>query len=67
MLGGPGFAELMIFGTIALLLFGKRLPSVAKSVGQGIREFQRGIRGVTDDLNSSVNANLAIPEHTEHG
>ena len=39
MLGGPGFAELLIFGTIALLLFGKRLPSVAKSVGQGIREF----------------------------
>lgn len=67
MLGGPGFTELLIFGTIALLLFGKRLPSVAKSVGQGIREFQRGIRGVTDDLNSSVNANLAIPEHAEHG
>ncbi len=66
MLGGPGFAELLIFGTIALLLFGKRLPSVAKSVGQGIREFQRGIRGVTDDLNSSVNSNLAIPEHSEH-
>jgi sec-independent protein translocase protein TatA len=67
MLGGLGFAELLVFGTIALLLFGKRLPSVAKSLGQGIREFQQGVRGVTDDLNSSVHSSLAIPEHTEHG
>jgi Sec-independent protein translocase protein TatA len=34
--GAPGFPELIIFGTIALLLFGKRLPEVARSLGKGI-------------------------------
>ena len=32
----PGLPELVIFGTIALLLFGKRLPEVARSLGKGI-------------------------------
>ncbi len=33
--------ELMILGMIALLLFGKRLPEVAKSLGKGIVEFKK--------------------------
>jgi TatA/E family protein of Tat protein translocase len=40
--GAPGFPELIIFGTIALLLFGKRLPEVARSLGKGIVEFKKG-------------------------
>lgn len=38
-----GFQELVIVGIIALLLFGKRLPEVAKSLGQSYREFRKGL------------------------
>ena len=40
MFGGFGAFELILFSLIALLLFGKRLPSVMRSIGQGIFEFK---------------------------
>jgi sec-independent protein translocase protein TatA len=42
--GGINTYELLIFGVIALLLFGNRLPSVARSFGKGITEFKRGLK-----------------------
>jgi sec-independent protein translocase protein TatA len=44
-LGTPGPMEMMIVGVIVLLLFGNRLPSVMRSLGVGITEFKRGIKG----------------------
>lgn len=35
----------MIIGFVALLLFGTRLPSVMRSLGFGITEFKKGLRG----------------------
>jgi sec-independent protein translocase protein TatA len=52
--GAPGLPELIIFGTIALLLFGKRLPEVAKSLGKGIVEFKKGVRGIEDEVSQST-------------
>ncbi len=49
----PGPMELMIVGVIALLLFGKRLPEVARSLGQGIVEFKKGVRGIEDDVDTA--------------
>jgi sec-independent protein translocase protein TatA len=46
--------EMAIIGVIALLLFGKRLPEVARSMGKGIVEFKKGIAGVEDEVNRSV-------------
>ena len=40
MFGGIGPFELCVFALIVLLLFGKRLPGVMRSVGQGIFEFR---------------------------
>jgi sec-independent protein translocase protein TatA len=37
----PG--ELMIVAVIAILLFGSKLPEVAKSLGGSYREFRRGL------------------------
>lgn len=50
----PGPFELMIIGVIALLLFGKRLPEVARSLGKGIVEFKKGVRGIEDEVNDTV-------------
>lgn len=48
--GMPGLPELMIVGMVVLLLFGNRLPSVMRSLGVGITEFKKGIKGegITD-------------------
>jgi sec-independent protein translocase protein TatA len=49
-LGMPsGFEWLIIMG-IGLLIFGKRLPEVGKSLGKGIVEFKKGLKGVEDDI-----------------
>ena len=45
--------ELIIVGVVALLLFGKRLPEVARSLGKGITEFKKGVRGIEDEVDTS--------------
>ncbi len=61
--GMPGPTEWIIIGILGVLIFGKRLPSVGKSLGQGIVEFKKGLSGVKDDLDDAVNAtkNLDAP------
>lgn len=39
----------IIVGIVAFLLFGHRLPKLARSLGQSITEFRRGFRDVLDD------------------
>jgi sec-independent protein translocase protein TatA len=46
----PGLPEWIIIGIIGLLIFGKRLPEVGRSLGKGIVEFKKGLRGVEEDL-----------------
>lgn len=46
----PGPMEMVVLLLIALLLFGRRLPEVGKSLGKGIVEFRRGLKGVTDEI-----------------
>ena len=50
MFGLPGGAEWIIIGLVALLIFGRRLPDVARSIGKSIVEFKKGIKDVKDDI-----------------
>jgi sec-independent protein translocase protein TatA len=50
----PSPFELLIILAVAMLLFGKRLPGVARSVGSSIWEFQRGIKGVETDIDHAA-------------
>jgi sec-independent protein translocase protein TatA len=45
-----GPMEMLIVMGIAVLLFGKRLPEVGKSLGKGIVEFRKGLSGAGDDF-----------------
>ncbi|QDT65286.1 Sec-independent protein translocase subunit TatA/TatB [Calycomorphotria hydatis] len=56
MFGLPGYVELIIVALVILLLFGNRLPSVMKSLGQGIVEFKKGINEVTEESPSESKA-----------
>jgi len=47
-LGPPEIAMIL---AAALLIFGKRLPEVGKSLGRGIIEFKKGLQCVQDDIN----------------
>jgi sec-independent protein translocase protein TatA len=50
----PSGGEWLIVGVIALLLFGRRLPEIAQSLGQSIVAFKRGIRDVTQDIDKEA-------------
>lgn len=50
----PSPMEMMIVLAVALLLFGKRLPEVARSMGKGIVEFKRGMSGIEDDVDHAA-------------
>ncbi len=52
--GAPGPFEFMIFAVIILLVFGKRLPGVMKSVGQSIVEFKKGANDANAEPPASV-------------
>jgi sec-independent protein translocase protein TatA len=53
-IGGISPMEMMVVGVIALLLFGKRLPEVARSLGKGVTEFKKGISGIEDDVSNAT-------------
>ena len=40
----------LLIAGIALLLFGKRLPEVGRSLGKGIVEFKKGLAGIEQDV-----------------
>jgi sec-independent protein translocase protein TatA len=44
-----GPMEMLIVGIVVLLLFGSRLPSVARSIGKSVTEFKKGVNGIEDD------------------
>ena len=53
MLGGW---EMVLILAVVLILFGaKKLPELAKGLGQGIREFKKASREVTEEIENAAN------------
>ena len=47
----PGGWEMVVIAIVILLLFGaKKLPELAKGLGQGIREIKGAVDGVKDEI-----------------
>jgi sec-independent protein translocase protein TatA len=51
---GLSAIHMLIFGIVAILLFGNRLPSVARSLGRSLIEFKKGMNELETEFKSSV-------------
>ena len=61
----PGWLELIIIGIIAVLIFGKRLPEIARGMGRSLHEFKKGMKvakDVKEDLKSEVKDSIELNE-----
>ena len=63
--GIPGGWEWIAIVVVALLIFGRRLPDVARSVGKSIVEFKKGIREVNTEIDTQSRLDSAKPDRIE--
>lgn len=48
---GVGYVELIVLAVVAVILFGRKLPEVARNVGSSYAQFRQGL----SELQSSMN------------
>ncbi len=58
-LGELSLVHWLIVAGIGILLFGKRLPEVGRSLGKGIVEFKKGLKGLEDEVDTGSSATPA--------
>jgi sec-independent protein translocase protein TatA len=57
-----GGGEVVLILALVLILFGaKKLPELAKGLGQGIKEFKKATRDVTDEVSAAMEEQPAPP------
>lgn len=55
-------SHLIIIAIVAIVLFGgKKLPELGKGLGEGLRGFKEGVKGITDEPTSKT-----TPGETAH-
>ncbi len=62
--------HLIVLAVVAIVLFGgKKLPELGKGLGEGLRGFKEGVKGITDEPNASTKpgetAHLVTPKPAE--
>jgi sec-independent protein translocase protein TatA len=56
--GSFGGQEIVVILAVVLLLFGaKRLPDLARSLGQGVNEFRKSVREISEDSDNPPPSN----------
>jgi len=56
----PGFQELLIILLIVIIIFGaSKLPQLGKGLGEGIRNFKKGLKSSNDSNDQEDAANTS--------
>jgi TatA/E family protein of Tat protein translocase len=50
----PSWYEIMVVLTVGLLLFGRRLPEVGRSLGKTFTQFRRGLQDFKNEINADA-------------
>ena len=58
-------SHLFILLIIGLLFFGKRLPEIGRSLGKGIVEFKKGLKGLEDEVEGTSTVSRQEPAALE--
>ena len=61
-----GLPEMVIILVVAVLLFGGRLPEVSRSIGKGLREFQKGFREFKSEIDLDSDLRGGFPQALPH-
>ena len=62
MIGDVGMSELLVIFLIVLILFGAdRIPTLAKGLGKGIREFKRIVNNANDEIHRAIDIDDTAP------
>lgn len=57
-IGGLGFGELLLISVVAIVLFGGRLPEVARNAGQYYANFRRQLADIQASFKTDIDLNI---------
>src|SRR5262245_15232661 len=57
---GLGGQEILLLIVLGVLLFGRKLPEVSRSLGKSVVEFKKGVKGLEDEVSESAGPRAAI-------
>ena len=50
----------LVLALLGVLIFGRRLPELGKSIGKGIVEFKKGLTGIEDEVKNAGSADTGV-------
>jgi len=57
---GLGGQEILLLVVLGVLLFGRKLPEVGRSLGKTVVEFKKGVKGLEDEVSEPSGPRAAI-------
>lgn len=68
-LGSPGVGELLLIAVVAVVLFGGKLPEVARTLGGTYQQFRKGLSDIQSSIKNDLDINAAsldrIPDYSD--
>lgn len=59
-IGGLGTPEILLLLVLGVLLFGRKLPDIGRSLGKTMVEFKKGMKGIEDEVSEPSAPRAAI-------
>ena len=59
---GLGGQEILLLLLLGVLLFGRKLPDIGRSLGKTVVEFKKGVKGLEEEVSTDASAGRAVIE-----